>query len=99
MKKTPQKVGAAKRMRVDTYQVQKSMYAFVDGELKKTMTLGLSPFFGSRFAAVKALRKLRRVHPTATLVHVRSEFTEQEKWARFCLLSMVVRAGQQGSRP
>ena len=99
MKKTPQKSGAAKRLRVDTYQVQKTMYAFVGGELKKTITLGLSPLFGSRFAAVRALRKLRREHPTATLVHVRSEFTEQEKWERFCLMSMVVLAGQQGGRP
>lgn len=84
-----------KRLRVDTYQVQKTMYALAGGELKKTVTLGLSPLFGSRFAAAKALRKLRREHPTATLVHVRSEFSDQDRGARFALLTMVVRAGEQ----
>lgn len=84
-----------KRLRVDTYQVQKTMYVLAGGELKKTLTLGLSPLFGSRFAAVRALRKLRRSHPTATLVHVRSEFSDQDRGARFALLTMVVRAGEQ----
>lgn len=98
MKRNIQKPGTLKHLRVDTYQVQKRMFVYAGGEFKKTVTLGLSPLFGSRFAAVKALRKLRSEHPTATLVHVRSEFTEQEKWARTCLLSMVVRAGQQGGR-
>ncbi|MFX5705223.1 hypothetical protein ABTE52_19775, partial [Acinetobacter baumannii] len=63
------------RLRVDTYQVQKSMYLIIGGEFKKTVTLGLSPLFGSRFAAVKALRKLRKKHPTATLTHNHADFS------------------------
>lgn len=82
------------RLQVDTYQVQKSMFIYTGGELKKTITLGLSPLFGSRFAAVKALRKLRKKHPTASLAHVRSYFTEQERSARLALLAMTVRPGE-----
>lgn len=84
-----------KRLRVDTYQVQKTMYALSGGELKKTVTLGLSPLFGSRFAAVKALRKLRKTHPTAMLVHNRVHFTSLGLNARAALLAMVVRPGDR----
>lgn len=91
-------VNLTNRLRVDTYQVQKTMYLCVAGKLKKTETLGLSPLFGNRFAAVKALRKIRRIHPTAKLEHTRLEFTASQRDARVVLLSTMVRAGQQGHR-
>lgn len=84
-----------KRLRVDTYQVQKSMFIYTGGELKKTVTLGLSPLFGSRFAAVKALRKIRKTHPIAQLVHARVLFTEQGLSGRAALLAMAVRPGER----
>lgn len=84
-----------KRLRVDTYQVQKSMFIYTGGELKKTVTLGLSPLFGSRFAAVKALRKIRKTHPTARLVHARVLFTEQGNSERSVLRAIVVRPGER----
>ncbi len=84
-----------KRLRVDTYQVQKSMYLLIGGELKKTVTLGLSPLFGSRFAAVKALRMLRKRHPTAILTHSRLDFSSDERIMRAAFLTMVVRPGDK----
>lgn len=84
-----------KRLRVDTYQVQKCMYLLIGGELKKTVTLGLSPLFGSRFAAVKALRELRKKHPTAALTRNRVDFSHEDHAVRTAFLSQVVRPGDR----
>ena len=83
------------RRRVDTYQVQKSIYLLIGGELKKTVTLGLSPMFGSRFAAVKALRRLRQKNPTVTLTRSRTDFSNEDRAMRTAFLSQVVRPGER----
>lgn len=83
-----------KRLRVDVYQVQKSMFVYTGEQLRKVETLGLSPLFGSRFAAVKALRKIRKTHPTAMLLHKKVHFTSSGMGARTALLALLIRPGE-----
>ena len=81
-----------KRLHLKMFQVQRRMFRVGADGLEQVETEGLSPFFGSRFAAVKALRKIRKTHPTAALEESIVPFDNPE-YAIFKLF--VVRAGER----
>ena len=79
------------------FQVQRKMYrAGADG-LEQVEVEGLSPFFGSRFAAVKALRKIRKKHPTAALKKSVMPFSAEatDLSDRAIFKRLIIRAGER----